>query len=162
MWLKANKWIWRYFFSKTYIDRVPEKIAPKSLPKLLHNTLKSGFLVLTLSPPIDWLGPSIYWYLRRSAISLSCVQVTFDSLELKIEFLRSDKCDWKFEQKSSMLCQKGSLVLIIKVLIMFFINLQTVDTWVWNELIGNFDKCWDFKTYICVKGWWINCLGNIP
>ena len=137
------------FFAEKYIDRAPEKLVSDFLPQLLH-TLRSGLLVLTLSPPIDWLGSSIYCCLRRSAISLSCVQVTFDSLELKVEFLRSDKCDWKFEQKSSMLCQKGSLVLIIKVVIMFFIILQTVDiqdTWVWIELIGHFNKCWDFKSF---------------
>lgn len=108
------------FFSKTYIHTCAWKtFFSDFLPQLLH-TLRSGLLVLTLSPPIDWLGSSIYSCLRRSAISLSCVQVTFDSLELKVEFLRSDKWDWKFEQKSSMLCQKGSLVLIIKVVIMFF------------------------------------------
>ena len=146
MWLKANKQFWRYFFRRKIHRPCPEKLVSDFLPQLLH-TLRSGLLVLTLSPPIDWLGSSIYSCLRRSAISLSCVQVTFDSLELKVEFLRSDKWDWKFEQKSSMLCQKGSLVLIIKVLIMFFISLQTVDmqdTWVWNELIGHSNKWEDF------------------
>ena len=38
---------------------------------------------------------------------------------------------------------------------MFLLSLQTVDmqdTWVWNDLIGHFDKCWDFKSlHLCER-----------